>query len=58
LFDFRARKARPLSDAAQEMLNGKAAIVTGSRPAEIRKMMEAAIREFGRVDILVNNAGI
>jgi 3-hydroxybutyrate dehydrogenase len=29
-----------------------------SRPAEIKKMVEAAANEFGQVDILVNNAGI
>jgi 3-hydroxybutyrate dehydrogenase len=29
-----------------------------SRPSEIAQMIEAAIKEFGRLDIVVNNAGI
>ena len=29
-----------------------------AKPAEIRQMVEAATREFGKIDILVNNAGI
>ena len=29
-----------------------------SRPADIARMMEAALQEFGAVDIVVNNAGI
>jgi 3-hydroxybutyrate dehydrogenase len=29
-----------------------------SKPAETKRLIEAAIAEFGRVDILVNNAGI
>ncbi len=29
-----------------------------TRPADIQRMVDAAVREFGRIDILVNNAGI
>ena len=29
-----------------------------SQPAEVESLMQAAIRQFGKVDILVNNAGI
>lgn len=29
-----------------------------SKPAEARRLVEAAVRRFGRLDILVNNAGL
>ncbi len=29
-----------------------------TRPADIQRMLETALREFGKIDILVNNAGI
>jgi NAD(P)-dependent dehydrogenase (short-subunit alcohol dehydrogenase family) len=29
-----------------------------SRPEDVQRLVEAAIREFGRLDILVNNAGV
>jgi 3-oxoacyl-[acyl-carrier protein] reductase len=39
---------------------GKAKAVQAdvSRPAEARKLVEAAVGEFGKLDILVNNAGV
>jgi 3-oxoacyl-[acyl-carrier protein] reductase len=39
---------------------GKAKAVSAdlSKPAEARKLIEAAVKEFGKLDILVNNAGV
>ncbi|MFH1255830.1 MAG: 3-oxoacyl-ACP reductase family protein [Candidatus Diapherotrites archaeon] len=43
-----------------EKLGGKAIAVKAdvSKPAEVEKMVEAAVKEFGGIDFLVNNAGI
>jgi len=39
---------------------GKAKVVKAdlSKPAEARKLIETAVKEFGKLDILVNNAGV
>lgn len=47
--------------ATCEMLSGEGHFAIKadiSRPAAVRQMVEAAIKEFGHIDILVNNAGI
>jgi 3-oxoacyl-[acyl-carrier protein] reductase len=36
----------------------KAAHADLSKPAEVKTLVEAAVRDFGRLDILVNNAGV
>jgi len=55
---------------AEELAKARAAIqsdfgvrclartVDVSRPEEVQEMVEAALRELGRIDVLVNNAGI
>jgi NAD(P)-dependent dehydrogenase (short-subunit alcohol dehydrogenase family) len=55
---------------AEELAKARAAIqsdfavrclartVDVSRPEEVQEMIEAALRELGRIDVLVNNAGI
>jgi short-subunit dehydrogenase len=52
-----ARSADKLEQAAAE-IPGSSAVRTDLRsPADIKKLLEEAIRLHGRVDILVNNAG-
>lgn len=43
-----------------EAAGGKAVAVSGdvSRPADARRIIDAAIETYGRLDILVNNAGV
>ena len=38
--------------------NARAQGVDVSQAADVRVMMDAAVRHFGRIDILVNNAGV
>lgn len=46
--------------ATIEKAGGKAVAVRGdvAKPAEVRGMIDAAIKTFGRLDILVNNSGV
>src|SRR6202142_2914984 len=46
--------------AGTEKAGGKAVVGGGnvSKPAEVQRIIDAAVKNFGRLDILVNNAGI
>jgi gluconate 5-dehydrogenase len=56
-----ARKKERAQQAAEDLRqHGVRAVAVGSdvsKPAEVRALVDAALREFGRIDILVNNAG-
>jgi len=45
-------------ELSQQGIRAKAAKLDVSKSAEVAKVFEEAIKDFGRVDILVNNAGI
>lgn len=56
---FRSNKQAALE--AMELLEGEGHLPIQadiSRPAVVRQMVDAVVREFGRLDILINNAGI
>jgi NAD(P)-dependent dehydrogenase (short-subunit alcohol dehydrogenase family) len=58
-----ARGEELLSDAAQELKRLKAGEVSWvtadvSRDADVQKVVERALEEFGRFEVLVNNAGV
>ncbi len=60
-----ARDARLLETAATELRTrarpGQAVLAMPadvSRPEDVTRLVDAAIRQFGRLDILVNNAGV
>lgn len=56
------RRPEFIQEVAEEITieGGKALAVAGdiSKPADAARMVEEAIRAFGRLDILVNNAGV
>jgi len=45
-------------ELSQKGIRAKAAKLDVSKSAEVAKVFEEAVKDFGRVDILVNNAGI
>jgi NAD(P)-dependent dehydrogenase (short-subunit alcohol dehydrogenase family) len=55
LLDKAVLALRPFAGTGQSMLALPADI---SKPADVTALVDAAIREFGRLDILVNNAGV
>jgi 3-oxoacyl-[acyl-carrier protein] reductase len=56
-----ARHAPALEDAVAQIRAGGAACepvaLDVARPADARRLIELAVRRFGRLDVLVNNAG-
>jgi 3-oxoacyl-[acyl-carrier protein] reductase len=54
-----ARNAAEIADALKAMGRRAIAIEADvSKPDQVRKLVDGAMQEFGRLDILVNNAGI
>lgn len=55
------RRLEPLEEAAGEIRKlGRRALAVATdvrKPEQCKAMIEAAVREFGRLDILINNAG-
>ncbi len=57
-----ARNEQALCEAAEQMRHGSGSRVLAvptdvTKPEQLSAIVDAAVREFGRVDILVNNAG-
>lgn len=57
-----ARRADKLEEVAKEIRdNGGEVLAVScdiSKPEDAKKLVEAALKEFGQIDILVNNAGV
>lgn len=57
-----ARRTEALKDVAAEVTaaGGKALVVTTdvSRPADIQRLANGAVAQFGRIDVWINNAGV
>src|SRR3954470_3865166 len=56
-----ARKAGDLEESAAQLQRAGIAVqwvaADASEPAEVSRVVDEAMRRFGRIDILVNNAG-
>ena len=58
-YSTRREKADEVVDLIKkEWRRGLAIQADVSKQGEVKKMVEMAIKEFGRIDILVNNAGV